>query len=115
MDYRKVQQDYLNMLVEHGSAAVINKAVFDLDLDFDKSYNSYNEEFCININEVRIKGTTIFITQHKGGDPRGNYENKTYVIFCDNMDDTFEVFYTPLIANMAGYLTLYGNFFTALY
>lgn len=63
-----------------------------LDLDYDHSGNTFNNNAPLVINVKTIfaadeSKTLAFLTFHNGGDPRGNYEDETYILQGDAIHD----------------------------
>lgn len=73
-------------LIENGAQVV--KSDQWIDLDYDHSGNTYNSNAPLVINIKTIfaadeSKTLAFLTFHNGGDPRGNYEDDTYILQGD--------------------------------
>lgn len=73
-------------MIENGAQVI--KCDQWLDLDYDHSGNTFNNNAPLVINVKTIftadeSKTLAFLTFHNGGDPRGNYEDDTYILQGD--------------------------------
>lgn len=73
-------------MIENGAQVI--KCDQWLDLDYDHSGNTFNNNAPLVINVKTIfaadeSKTLAFLTFHNGGDPRRNYEDDTYILQGD--------------------------------
>lgn len=69
-----------------------------LDLEYTNTGNTYNNNAPLVIQTKTIQAadesqTLAFLTFHNGGDPRGNYEENTYILQGDQLyEDTVNLY-----------------------